>query len=379
MTGTPRPRVFVSSVMTGFEAQRAAARRGILSAGGEPVLVEDFPSLPVASRTACLDAVASSDVYLVIVGARGGWTTPSGSLVVEEEYEEARRRHLPVVYLRAEVQRDEDAQRLDHKLSDYVTGVYRRSYHTPEELEAQVEEALRPLLSEASSNGPTIANELQDRLHVTGGYNRGAYLQVVVAPLRGDEVFDVVSIGAAPFQRDVLGIGHTEAVNLFDFAIAKETDLDVGTDTLTIMQRAQGQVLRDVQVSITPGGVLDTKVSVSGQRGGTAHGFGHASVILEEDVGAAAERSLAFVRELYAFVDHYQRFARLVWGAALHHQGHQPLLREAPVGGYTMPMHVPRPAIAFSAPRQIVRQDLDEPTHIIDEMLTMLRRRFGDR
>lgn len=79
------PRVFVSSVIDGFQPYREAARKGIKAAGGEPVLVnEDFPSLPKSFRNACLDAVVSSDIYLAIIGERAGWRAPSGKLVVVE-------------------------------------------------------------------------------------------------------------------------------------------------------------------------------------------------------------------------------------------------------------------------------------------------------
>lgn len=71
--GDRRPRVFVSSVVKGFEEYREAARRGIEAAGGEPVLVnEDFPAQPDSPRNACLDAVDSCDIYLAIIGDRGG-------------------------------------------------------------------------------------------------------------------------------------------------------------------------------------------------------------------------------------------------------------------------------------------------------------------
>jgi len=67
-----KPRVFVSSVIEGFEDYRQAAKNGIIDAGGDPVLVEDFPSSSVSPRTACLDGVHSCDVIVIIVGERGG-------------------------------------------------------------------------------------------------------------------------------------------------------------------------------------------------------------------------------------------------------------------------------------------------------------------
>jgi len=75
-------RVFVSSVIEGYERYREATKKGIISAGAEPVLVEDFPSLAASSRNACLDGVVSCDVIVILIGSRGGWVAPSAKLVV---------------------------------------------------------------------------------------------------------------------------------------------------------------------------------------------------------------------------------------------------------------------------------------------------------
>lgn len=115
-----KPRIFVSSVIEGFAAYRATARPAIIQAGAEPIMVnEDFPSQNASSRNACLDAIASADIFLLIVGVRGGWRTPSGRLVVEEEYEHARSRRLPILVLIEDGEQDDDAKQLSRKVSDY--------------------------------------------------------------------------------------------------------------------------------------------------------------------------------------------------------------------------------------------------------------------
>ena len=124
-----RPRIFVSSVMDDFGEHRQAVKRGILSAGGEPVLVEDFPSLSVSPRNACLDGVASCDIYIAILGNRGGWTTQSGKLVVEEEYEEAIRHRITILAFIQLCDRDTDGERLVSKVSNYVDGLFRGGPH----------------------------------------------------------------------------------------------------------------------------------------------------------------------------------------------------------------------------------------------------------
>jgi hypothetical protein len=84
-TGGPSPtirsRVFVSSVVEGFQAHREAARTAIHAAGGDAILVnEDSPSIQTSSRNACLDAVASSDIFVLVVGERAaGEPRPDGS------------------------------------------------------------------------------------------------------------------------------------------------------------------------------------------------------------------------------------------------------------------------------------------------------------
>ena len=109
-----KPRVFVSSVVDGFNEFRQAAREGIIEVGGEPLLVnEDFPSMITSSRNACLDAVDSSDYLVTVIGARGGWTTPSGRLVVEEEYDRARSKKIPVLVFLQNVERDLIAKALE--------------------------------------------------------------------------------------------------------------------------------------------------------------------------------------------------------------------------------------------------------------------------
>ena len=130
-----RPRVFVSSVVEGFEAHRDAARIGIEKAGGEAILVnEQFPSMVTSSRNACLDAIDSCDYFLLVLGSRGGWKTPSGRLVVEEELEHAHLRKLPVVLFLENATRDAESERLARRLSDYVDGFFRTQFTGPDEL-----------------------------------------------------------------------------------------------------------------------------------------------------------------------------------------------------------------------------------------------------
>lgn len=160
VTSPPLPRVFVSSVVEGFEEYRFAARMAIIAAGGEPILVnEDFPSVHKSSRNACLDAVASADIFALVVGSRGGWQAPSGKLVVEEELEEARKRGLPTIVFIEDVQQDDDAKRLSRTVSDYVEGYFRVRFQGPDGLRSELGRAL-PTLIEMTQKPKTMQDDL---------------------------------------------------------------------------------------------------------------------------------------------------------------------------------------------------------------------------
>ena len=61
-------RVFVSSVVSGYEAYGDGASRAITALGHDPVLMERGPAVAATPREACLVAVAGSDAVVVLLG-----------------------------------------------------------------------------------------------------------------------------------------------------------------------------------------------------------------------------------------------------------------------------------------------------------------------
>ena len=146
--------------MRDFEAYRSAARQGILDAGLNPILIEDLPSLDASSRTACLDLVRSCDVYILMIGDRGG-ASPLGKPVVEEEFEEARRRKLPRLMFLQNISRDAETEALAQRLSGYVAGRFRATFDTPESLRAAIRQALEGFETvKIETNAPNLIDTL---------------------------------------------------------------------------------------------------------------------------------------------------------------------------------------------------------------------------
>ena len=218
----PRSRVFVSSVIEGFTEYRQAARKGIEQASGEGILVnEDFPSQASSSRNTCLDAIDSCDVFLLVLGERGGWKTPSGRLVVEEEFEHARARKLPVLVFLEDVPRDADGERLARILSDYVDGNFRVKFSGAAELRDQIERSLRAIVdtrnNRAMDHDPIAAHLLKPYR-----FSDQTSLRFAIAPERVEEVFDPLALASAEFAERMMEIGHSRDVRLFGYLYAKE-------------------------------------------------------------------------------------------------------------------------------------------------------------
>lgn len=138
-------RVFVSSVMQGFEAERAAARDAIELLRHEAVMAEGFGAQPQSSQSACLDKVRSCDVYVGVFGRRYGYVAPSGMSVSEEEFEEARQRGLRILVFVSNEEKDPKQDDFLRKVGDYNSGYFYAKYTTAAELQNLVVRGLNDL------------------------------------------------------------------------------------------------------------------------------------------------------------------------------------------------------------------------------------------
>lgn len=337
--------------------------------------------MPVSPRTACLDAVASCDACLVIIGRRGGWTTPSGRLVVEEEYEEAKLRSLPVVVLVGDVERDDDADRLAKRVSDYVDGHFRQTYSAPEEIEGLARDTVRPLVAEWEMP-MSDSDVIQRRLDQRPSGHQGPRVHVVMGPERKDQLVSPLKLGEDTLVRRLYAIGHLPSVQLFSYEGSMSSSIDSRTDELTLRQSSpRGPSNESVAARITPGGLIDVEAQIErdssvATRAGAASMTGF--VILEGDVLRVVQASLAFAHTTYDELDPYERFGRLRVNAALVGHGARPMMKDPPAGrSVTMSMHSPDPIVAFTEPQPTTRQGLRNPTELSAEIVGLFARRLN--
>lgn len=173
--------VFVSSVIVGMEAERAATGEAAERLGAVAQLFERFGGRDDDPEDAYLGAVAASDIYIGLLGARYGKPLKTGYSATHTEYDEAVRRGLRISVWSAECD-------LDGRQRDFLDAVRvfqtTGSYSTPEDLGAKVERRLREISAEALSPWVKVGNAVFRANKVT---DDGASV-VITAQIRDNAV-----------------------------------------------------------------------------------------------------------------------------------------------------------------------------------------------
>jgi hypothetical protein len=366
------PLVMVSSVVEGFSPYRESARRAIERAGGQPLLVnEDFPSKAASSRNVCLDAVGACDVYTVVVGERGGWTAPSGKLVVEEEYDEARRLHKPVLAFIQDTARDAEATALAKRLSDYTAGQYRTTFVTPEDLAAQMEAAVREHIEQLSL--PRMqSSALTEIIGRRPAVQSTPSLRVVVAPISAAELISPVELGNPDFEREVLEIGHARDVGLFEYRYGTETQ--VAGDAL-LVKATNGRWSR-LEMSVHESGLIVIESAVQPEEARSSFESLQGFVLDQADIERCLAASLRMSGRLFELKDPYRRHQEFFFNAALLDLGYRSIERDPqPRSSFRMSIdRGDRPIVAYEAPRSIGRSDLLNPASETERALVKIVR-----
>jgi hypothetical protein len=370
------PRVFVSSVVKDFEEYRLAAAEGVRGAGGEPILVnEDFPSVPDSSRNACLDAVASADALILVIGERGGWKAPSGRFVTEEEYDEAVRRGIPLYVFLQEVGRDAETERFERRVSDYVLGTFRKTFRTQVELREAVKKALNTL---GPARTRMVGTEISDALKAGSHQSQYPTLRLVIASIRDEELIDPLSLFREDFQDELINIGTAKPHPIF--GLRKEKAAETQSGSLIITQgdeRGSHGSRWQSMLTIDPSGIITVETSIGERTEASSYAHSLSMVVQTKDLIAAAQAVFQCANGLLGFVDQFLRHRQLEYNVAVNGLGYRYIVDAEPKTGSGVPMRMTgdAPIVAFDKARAITRETLSQPASEIDRVVQMLRHR----
>jgi len=175
--------VFISSVISGFEAFRDVAAAAARTLDHTVVRAEDFPASSSTPQRACLAGVRKADVVVLLLGARYGSAQASGLSPTHEEYREARDRSPVIVLVQEGVTREADQEAFLAEVRDWSQGHYTASFHDVETLREGLVRALHQLeLSRAT--GPIDSEDLRERTRAlipTDGRHAEARLVLAIA------------------------------------------------------------------------------------------------------------------------------------------------------------------------------------------------------
>lgn len=139
--------MFISSVTTRMTQEREAAIALVQAIGMIPVHFENFGASAMSSRQRCLDAVAESDVYVLLLGGVYGQPDPtSGRAPTHEEFEVARSCGIPIlVFKKAGVHMEPAQAAFAAEVGRYATGLFWAEFSDSNSLLLGLGPALRDL------------------------------------------------------------------------------------------------------------------------------------------------------------------------------------------------------------------------------------------
>ena len=383
----PRPRVFVSSVMKGYEQYRKAARKGISQAGCDPVLAEDFAAQDASPRSACLNGVQSVDAMVLLLGSRYGWEAPSGFSATQEEYHEACRRHIPILVFIEEGSNEPMQQRFVEEIEDYVDGYFRKTFQTPDELQRLVEQAVisanpRAMSMNQGSAESRIRAELDRQPPVT---RYSVSMRTIWTTLRDEEVVDPIELYDEAFKNRLLQIGHGCTPPLFIF------ERSIQCDVTALGFRAAEKISRNAMpsedgtvVTINCHGTLTVQQTVTDNDASQGiHYDPFMMLVLDPNmVRDCLTRAWSFAAAWWTEQDQFLRHNPLLYNVGLYNIGGRTFMNltdRNQRSTFTLTPECPHnPLVVENTPKRVSRKHLESPNSEINRIVKMIEIRFRE-
>lgn len=127
-------KVFISSVVKGFEHFRTAAKDAVETLDMKPIMSEHFGARTYSSEQACLTEVDQCDVYVLILGANYGYESQPGLSVTQQEFHQAVSKRKPILVFIQQTDFDAKQSVFVNEVSDYKLGFFRASFSDTQEL-----------------------------------------------------------------------------------------------------------------------------------------------------------------------------------------------------------------------------------------------------
>jgi hypothetical protein len=201
-------KVFISSVIRGFETERDAVQRAAQALDHTVIRSEDFGAIASSSQKACRAAVRDADLLILVLGAAYGTKDrQSGKSPTHEEFEEAQQTGRDVlVFVQDGVMRDADQEAFVREVRQWSSGANTGRFRDADDLRDAVTTALNRH-ERSRSAGAIDPSEISARLEsATVGERRGSSNGTLLVALVGaprQTVLSASQMDDASLQRDL--------------------------------------------------------------------------------------------------------------------------------------------------------------------------------
>jgi hypothetical protein len=361
-------KIFISSLITGMEAERTAVAAAIAGLGHEVVRAEDFSADPEAPRLACLAGVRQSDVVILIAGPRYGRKQQSGKSATHEEYDAATASKPVFVFVDGRSDPEPEQAAFLAQVQDWQSGKFTARYETAEQLRQEVSKALHRWLM-AQAAGAFDAAEAEERaLRLLPRERRGfttgkTALVLSVAPgpvqsvLRPSEL-DTETLGKHVIKEALFG-----AHALFEAKRGTAAELD---EHSLVVRNDHEFISIDEQGSIVVARTL-------------AEGDDGILAVIEEEVRDKTAQSLRFAMALLDHIDPTHKITHAVPALNLYEASYRSWRtraeHERSRSSGTMNMHTSSEVPVLLRPAHRARGALEREADVLGEDLTVLLKR----
>ncbi len=301
-------KVFVSSVISGFEAERNAAAEGVLTLGEEVIRAEELGAMATTPQRACLAGVRDADLVVLLLGARYGEPQDSGLSATHEEYREARDRRPILAFVQSGASPEPAQQEFIDEVRSWAAGGLTETFDSPADLKANVTRAVhRHVL--ATQSGAVDEDEVLTRAEQLVPAARGygdSSLVVVVAGAPRQTVLRPAEIEAEDFRRTLLATALTSEVAVLNPAAGTEPSIEGHAIQFT-QERGPHSFRLDEE-----GVVRVTQPATTRQ-----DRLGTLPALVEEDVYGCILNALRFAAQVLDQVDRLHRLTDLAIVAGL--------------------------------------------------------------
>jgi Domain of unknown function (DUF4062) len=343
-------KVFVSSVMRDYSAERTAVKNAVESLGLRALMAETAPASADTSRQALLPLVEQADALVLILGARYGFITESGRSPTEDEFDHARALGKPIfVFVQQDVEREPAQEDFIARVrGSWEHGAFTGSFTEPAELALAVVKALTShreniQSEEAAPDAQQRAVQLAvgDAHQHSPGTNA---IRIALVPVGTSTLID-------PLVLDDGTLGDRAAVIVRQHGlIPQAAGIEANANTHGVALTASSPAdFHTTVVTIASDGAItaDLSTRAEGTMGGMAISY--------PKVERAIEATCAAAQELWNLLPSGDLIRQVAATVCIPDANHHPLTMSGQVGGSMSVPTVPSPLVA-PIPSIVVRR-----------------------